>query len=385
MRVKQELVPQVTKKNPTEYLISFWYDNKRFRFGNGQPIDLDLSPNISPLKNRLRQAEVLCSAYTLAIRSGWRPSVFKEQVVPIDAIAQNTLKRKLSLDYSSSYKRDLIYTERLWSAFIQSNNLSNKSIKELKMDMIRDFIYDCAPSPASMTNLKSNISALLKDELESNAIVLNFSRIKLPKAPQQLHKPIDEISVLLSDINEFNPTLYLCCLMTYTMLLRPHREVRCLSFRDFNSDLSQVSLSGSKVKSKRNRIVPVPGVVRAEVSKRYTGNRKDNVFTLTEEPYNSDYFKTLWSRYKRQSSLLERDQTLYSFRHTGAIKVFEKTGSLLKLQQVMGHSDMKVSLTYLRGLEVKQLDVEDLPEMKAIIYLTCTKLYHLTITGYPLN
>ena len=60
-------------------------------------------------------------------------------------------------------------------------------------------------------------------------------------------------------------------------------------------------------------------------------------------------------------SLLERDQTLYSFRHTGAIKVFEKTGSLLKLQQVMGHSDMKVSLTYLRGLEVKQLDVEDLP------------------------
>ena len=27
----------------------------------------------------------------------------------------------------------------------------------------------------------------------------------------------------------------------------------------------------------------------------------------------------------------------------------------------MGHSDMKVSLTYLRDLEVKQLDVEDLP------------------------
>ncbi len=51
------------------------------------------------------------------------------------------------------------------------------------------------------------------------------------------------------------------------------------------------------------------------------------------------------------------------FRHTGAIRVFEKTGSLQKLQQVMGHSDMKVSLTYLRGLEIKQLDIEDLPEL----------------------
>jgi len=30
----------------------------------------------------------------------------------------------------------------------------------------------------------------------------------------------------------------------------------------------------------------------------------------------------------------------------------------------MGHSDMKVSLTYLRGLEVKQLDVEDLPNLE---------------------
>jgi hypothetical protein len=29
----------------------------------------------------------------------------------------------------------------------------------------------------------------------------------------------------------------------------------------------------------------------------------------------------------------------------------------------MGHSDMNISLTYLRGLEVKQLDVEDLPEL----------------------
>ena len=363
MRVKQELIPQVTKKNPTEYLVSFWYDNKRFRFSNGQSIDLDVSPNISPLKDRLRQAEVLCSGYTMAIRDGWRPSVFKEQVVPIDAIAQNTLKRKCSLEFSSSYKKDLIYTERLWSEFIQSKRLANKPIKELKVDMVRDFIYDYAPSPSSMANLKRNISALLKDELESNGIVLNFSRIKLPKAPQQLHKPIADISALLSDIKAFNNTLYLCCLMTYTMLLRPHREVRCLSFGDFNSDFTQVSLSGSKVKSKRNRIVPVPGVVRDELRRRFTGNRNTNVFTLKEEDYNRDYFKTLWSRYKGQSHLLEQDQTLYSFRHTGAIKVFEKTGSLLKLQQVMGHSDMKVSLTYLRGLEVKQLDIEDLPEL----------------------
>jgi len=43
--------------------------------------------------------------------------------------------------------------------------------------------------------------------------------------------------------------------------------------------------------------------------------------------------------------------------------VYEKTGSLTVLQQVMGHADLKTSLTYLRGLEVKQLDVEHLREL----------------------
>ncbi|MDC3345884.1 site-specific integrase [Schleiferiaceae bacterium] len=360
LRIKEELIAQITKKSKTEYLISFWYGNKRYRYSNGRAIGLNLSPNLFPVNDRLRQAEVLCSAFTMAIREGWRP-IELEAEVTIGSIADRSLKRKQSLDYSTSYKKDLAYVKSHWDGFVRKKRLEEKPINDLSVEHIRDFIYEYAPSPASMANLKRNISALLKDELESNGVVLNFSRIKLPKAPQQLHKPIDEISALLSDINSFNSNLYLCCLMTYTMLLRPHREVRCLSFQDFNSDFSQVSLSGSQVKSKRNRILPVPEVVRVEVSRRFTGNRKDNVFTLTEKPYNRDYFKTLWSRYKRQSSLLERDQTLYSFRHTGAIKVFEKTGSLQKLQQVMGHSDMKVSLAYLRGLELKQLDVKDLP------------------------
>ena len=363
MRVKQELDPRVTKKTQTEYLISFWYENKRYRFSSGKPIGLDLSPNTFHIATRREKADMLCSAFTLAIRNGWRPSSLQEETFTIGSFSKKMLKRKLSLDYSSSYKKDLIYTESLWETFTQSKKLNTKPIKEMKVDIVRDFIYESAPSPASMANLKRNISALLKDDLESNGVVLKFNRIKLPKAPQQLHKPIADISALSSDISAFNDNLYLCCLMTYTMLLRPHREVRCLSFGDFNSDFSQVSLSGSKVKSKRNRVLPVPEVVRVEVLKRFTGSRKDNVFSLNEAPYNRDYFKTLWSRYKRQSRLLERDQTLYSFRHTGAIKVFEKTGSLQKLQQVMGHSDLKVSLTYLRGLEVKQLDVEDLPEL----------------------
>ncbi|MDB3901488.1 tyrosine-type recombinase/integrase [Flavobacteriaceae bacterium] len=76
---------------------------------------------------------------------------------------------------------------------------------------------------------------------------------------------------------------------------------------------------------------------------------------------NQDYFKTLWSRFKKQSNTLEQGQTLYSFRHSGAIEIFKRTGSLTKLQKAMGHSSLNVSLTYLRGLEVAELKEEDMP------------------------
>ena len=58
---------------------------------------------------------------------------------------------------------------------------------------------------------------------------------------------------------------------------------------------------------------------------------------------------------------MDKDITIYSFRHSGAIEIFKRTGSLTKLQRAMGHSSFQVSLTYLRGFEVTELKEEDMP------------------------
>lgn len=39
--------------------------------------------------------------------------------------------------------------------------------------------------------------------------------------------------------------------------------------------------------------------------------------------------------------------------------VYKRTGSLKKLQLVMGHYNLTVIMTYLRGLEVSELKLED--------------------------
>jgi integrase len=93
------------------------------------------------------------------------------------------------------------------------------------------------------------------------------------------------------------------------------------------------------------------------------GDNNLNIFIGTTKAPNPDYFKCIWGRFKKVSKLLKQDQTLYSFRHSGAIEIYKRTGSLSKLQKAMGHSSLAVSLTYLRGLEVSDLEEEDIPVM----------------------
>ena len=100
----------------------------------------------------------------------------------------------------------------------------------------------------------------------------------------------------------------------------------------------------------------VPSFIKSHLHKK---SLNDNVFTGDQSSRNPDYFKTLWSRYKKQTKLLKEGQTLYSFRHSGAIEIFK--GSITKLQKAMGHSSINVSLTYLRGLEIAELKEEDMP------------------------
>ena len=206
--------------------------------------------------------------------------------------------------------------------------------------------------------MRRHLKVLINEAISLGMAHNPMKNIASKRAKAKLHKPIKDIRKLLDEIKQYSFNLHLCCLMTYGCLLRPHREIRELTWSDFSEDLKYIHLSGNRNKSGRNRIVPVPSYVRDILVK---GESNHNIFSGSIKPLNQDYFKTLWSRFKRQSDILEQGQTLYSFRHSGAIEIFKRTGSLHKLQRAMGHSSLNVSLTYLRGLEVAELEESDMP------------------------
>jgi integrase len=76
---------------------------------------------------------------------------------------------------------------------------------------------------------------------------------------------------------------------------------------------------------------------------------------------NKSNFQLLWRRYAQQTNILEPNQTLYSFRHTGAINVYKRFRSVEKVRAVMGHQSINTTLRYLRGLEIETLKQEEMP------------------------
>ena len=339
--------PVVYKNANEKYYIHFKLNNRRFRLSNGNKIKLELNPNAFPRNQRRKKAQLLAeSIYNHLIKNNYH--FYKKQVSEDVELYDKLIKQKLSQPFSNKYKETLKYISKL----LREELIRNKKIGiEFTEKLVQSY-----QNATSYNTFRAHLNVIL-NHLKQNGFKVELTRLKPLKQNEKLHKPIIDLKSILEDIKDFNFNLYLCCLFTYCCLLRPHREVRLLKWKDFSENLKLISLDGSRIKSKRNRIVPVPENLRKELR---VGDADNNIFSNTPIEFNRDYFKTLWSRYKRKSGL-DKNITLYSFRHTGAIDLFKRTESIRKLQSAMGHSSIRVSLTYLRGLEVSELKEEDMP------------------------
>ena len=341
--------PKIKSDKKQRVFIVFYSNGKRYRLFNGSKINSNLYPNSYPLAKRYEIAQLLAAEVFKYISSGLSIQEPLMVICKTDLeYFKLALNNKLKGEYSDKYKSMLSFVFDGFTSYLTDENINSNNVKSYLNQYLG----------ISYNTIKRHLNVLINEARSIGMDSNPMESIKVKKTKAKLHKPYKDLNLILNEIKLFSCNLYLCCLMTYGCLLRPHREIRELTWSDFSDDLKYIQLSGSRNKSSRNRIVPVPTYVRELLVK---GEPHHNIFSGKPQPLNQDYFKTLWSRFKRQSNILEQGQTLYSFRHSGAIEIFKRTGSITKLQKAMGHSSINVSLTYLRGLEIAELKEEDMP------------------------
>ena len=334
-------LPRVTKLKNGMCYITLYTGCKRIRVYNGKKYGIDINPNTLP------QGKRFAAAKKLAFEIYSRGEVKNKKLSDVEYL-DLALSHKLSSNLSEKYKMILIALSRKIKD-ITSNKIDESVIyKVLKEEY----------SNTSFNKLRRHLNVLFNKAKDLGMELHPLNKIKSKRAEAVLHRPIKNLPGLLKQIYFYNKKLHLCCLLTYGCLLRPHREIRLLKWSDINQDQSYVFLAGESTKNKQNRKVPIPKYIKDYLG---VGNSNNYIFSNTHKPPNKDYFKIPWRRFKQQNTNIQQGVTIYSFRHSGAIEIFKRTGSITKLQKAMGHSSINVSLNYLRGLEVPELKEEDMP------------------------
>jgi len=233
---------------------------------SGKKIGSSTNPNTFPLKYRRNETINLAKeVYDYLVSNNYsftkRP---KNKLEFYDSLIERKLSENLSLSYSKALKA----IERcLREQLVSKGNISTEYVDSLSLKYRNN---------TSFNTTRRHVNVLV-NYLYENDFDIKPSKLKSRRQTETLHKPIENVKELLETIKKFNYDLYLCCVLTYCCLLRPHQEIRLLKWGDFSEDLRHISLSGNKVKSKRNRVVPVPklGLIKSDNNKHLY--RKDTV------------------------------------------------------------------------------------------------------------
>ena len=350
--------PRVSTDNRGKLFLTFYRDGKRIRTYTGSIIDSPLNPNSHPSDTRESIAHALASEiYLYCLKGGVLKTKDRGGQVCNGSITKDleflshALRNKQRENHSEKYMKLLCYAYSLIEQCAVDGVVEGDKIRSL---------LGKYTSNTSYNTLLRHMRVLCNEAINLGMTNNPLQGITVKRGNAVLHKPIGDVVSLLSSIEKYNPNLHLCCLLAYGCLLRPHREIRELTWKEFDDNLNFISLGGERNKSGRNRVVPIPSYLKNYLVK---GDSDLNIFTNTPTPPNPHYFSTLWSRYKKKHPEVGQYATLYSFRHTGALSVYNKTKSIHVLKDVMGHASLEVSMIYLRGLTIASLTEDVMPSL----------------------
>ena len=237
--------PKVCKHKDGRYYLNFNLNSKRYRLFNGKRINSSIAPNSYPPKLRRNKAIILAKeVYEYLLSNDFSFTKPLSSLELFDALVSSKLKEPLSKTYKKTLNK---LVSCLRSELVNKGEISKQFLINIPSKHTNNTSYNT-------TRRHLNV---LVNYLYENGFKIEKSSLKTRKQNEILHKPISDVKGLLDELYIYNKNLHLCCLLTYCCLLRPHQEIRQLKWSDFSKDLTTISLSGSKVKSKRNRIVPV--------------------------------------------------------------------------------------------------------------------------------
>lgn len=315
------------------------------------------------------------------LRSGWNP--FEEKSVLYEnhlAYENQPETKRKSNDYSIEYflnkafedrKKQLrkksfetyISCYRIFLKWLKSKKISDIDIEHFTREHGKEFLNYLTEekklSNTSRNKYLTNLKTLFKTLIDNEMITKNPWE-KIDKLPEQRQGKLPfkshQVEILKKHLIEKEPQLWLFCQFQYYCFIRPG-ELRLLKVGDIDFDNAQIRIRAEISKNKKTQYVVIPQAFYEILIENKIHLLDENyyVFGLEKSPgtetVSRDYFNKLHKSILDDLGISNK-HSLYSWKHTGAVKLANSGISLKHIQMQIRHYDLNTLDIYLKSMGV---------------------------------
>ena len=266
-------------------------------------------------------------------------------------------------------------TKRLYTYTLnQLSPLDNKRLKDITRTDVQKVINTFSDRPHAAHMIAMTARQILESAAADGLILPKYLKFEVPKKRNSERRPFTAKEKEAIKSADLTPQERLFVNIEYYLGLRPE-ETRALQPSDFDLKAKTVSItkasalySRAEVKSTktgRNRVLPVPDVLIAEI-RAYNASFSGFYYFVDEKgilfgQYQYERFtKSIFGKINAalggtdKLSLLD-GMTMYTFRHNRATELYYLDGvSTKKKAEYMGHSELMFLKTYSHLVDEKE-------------------------------
>ncbi len=317
-------------------------------------------------KERTHEANSIISALTIKLKSGWNPfynEIEKEKQtdIPICVAFDNILNTKKSYLTPRSYKTYYDQTN-LFKKYLRKKKLGYLFVQNIRDEHIRGFLdylltekkYCGKSYNVYLTVLKTFFNAFVERNYIKESPMRRFKPVRQDYGKNVAYSTIEEkrlVKVMKKqDIDFYYSTRF----VKYLFLRRT--ELANLKVKNIIWENKTIVISSNISKSRIQDSITIPKSLEKIIIKM-------GILELDPETYifgkhfrpslikckRVDDFSDKQRKLNRENNI-KKECSFYSWKHTGTVELYQRTKDPYIVMRQCRHSDIKITMTYLRSL-----------------------------------
>lgn len=228
--------------------------------------------------------------------------------------------------------------------------------RELTTDTLRAYFMDYRSEHSQTGTYDTRIKLMAIFKLAELEHLLEPIKMKKGESQPLKYFQKHQRRQLLTHLEKTNPKLFLHCLFIYFTGIRPRTELVRIKAGDIFWEKKKVQVSGAFSKNHKTQFVGlckeflpyIEPIKKLPPSQYIFHQRYDKCKPAGHNTY-GEWFREVLDQFGYSD-----EYQLYSWKHTGAVEVYQATKDIVALQQWARHADIRTTQLYIR-----QLGVED--------------------------